>query len=207
MDRGKPLKIGVCAKKSLVADSLASLLENDGGFDVVAKESSPVSLIESAKVSQATVMVVDATDLDLGEFQYLLGARAFGNFRIVMLVSEGESLGFPVEAVDKLIYREAGANGLFESILEFPDLTQKKFTTFRETRRIYGNGSDLTSREIEVARLVAKGHSNRTVSTVTGLQEQSVKNLVSNVMRKLNCVNRVQVALSLAQLGEVRPNE
>lgn len=207
MEREKPIKVGVCAKKALVADSLASLLENGGGFDVVAKESSPVALIDSAKVSQANVMVVDATDLDLGEFQYLLGARAFGNFRIVMLVSEGESLGFPVEAVDKLIYKESGANGLFESILEFPDLTQRKLATVHETRRTYGSGNDLTTRELEVARLVAKGHSNRTVSTVTGLQEQSVKNLVSNVMRKLNCVNRVQVALRLAQSGDVAIDE
>jgi DNA-binding NarL/FixJ family response regulator len=39
--------------------------------------------------------------------------------------------------------------------------------------------------------------SNRRIAHVTGLREQSIKNLVSVVMRKLNCENRVQVALKL----------
>ena len=56
----------------------------------------------------------------------------------------------------------------------------------------------MTKREYEVAALVAKGFSNRRVAEVTGLREQSIKNLVSVVMRKLKCENRVQVALRLA---------
>ena len=37
----------------------------------------------------------------------------------------------------------------------------------------------------------------RRIGQIMGLQEQSVKNLVSVVMRKLNCENRVQVALKM----------
>ena len=42
---------------------------------------------------------------------------------------------------------------------------------------------------------------NRRISEVTALREQSVKNLVSVIMRKLNCENRVQVALKLTKGG------
>jgi DNA-binding NarL/FixJ family response regulator len=46
--------------------------------------------------------------------------------------------------------------------------------------------------------MVAKGLPNRRIAQSLGLREQSVKNLVSTVMRKLDCENRVQVALKLA---------
>ena len=58
-------------------------------------------------------------------------------------------------------------------------------------------GSRLTEREMDVAKLVAQGHPNRRIAELLELQEQSVKNLVSVIMRKLQCENRVQVALRL----------
>lgn len=58
-------------------------------------------------------------------------------------------------------------------------------------------GVKLTRRETEVAQYVAKGLGNRRISQVLSLQEQSVKNLVSAIMRKLNCENRTTVALKL----------
>jgi DNA-binding NarL/FixJ family response regulator len=67
----------------------------------------------------------------------------------------------------------------------------------REGKRGYRRGNNLSHREFQVAEYVSKGYSNRTISEVSGLQEQSVKNLVSVVMRKLNCENRTQVALRL----------
>lgn len=63
---------------------------------------------------------------------------------------------------------------------------------------IYGAPRSLTKRELEVAQLVAQGMPNRRIAAVLQLQEQSIKNLVSAVMRKLDCENRVQVALRLS---------
>jgi DNA-binding NarL/FixJ family response regulator len=43
--------------------------------------------------------------------------------------------------------------------------------------------------------------SNRRIAESLGIREQSVKNLVSVLMRKLHCENRVQVALQLTGQG------
>jgi DNA-binding NarL/FixJ family response regulator len=67
-----------------------------------------------------------------------------------------------------------------------------------EAQSIYGAPRTLTKRELEVAQLVAQGMPNRRIASVLQLQEQSIKNLVSAVMRKLDCENRVQVALRLS---------
>ena len=61
--------------------------------------------------------------------------------------------------------------------------------------RLSQDYADLTPREQDVAVGVAKSLSNREIATAHKLAEQSVKNLVSAVMKKMKVANRVQVAL------------
>lgn len=81
-----------------------------------------------------------------------------------------------------------------EDLLE---LLQTSPGVVREAAAAYSAAPRLTPREGSVASLLAQGHSNRTIAALTGLREQSVKNVVSGVMRKLGCRNRVQAALRL----------
>lgn len=204
MARGNMMRVALCSKEGLFGDALASLLDQHGSFQVVATEHSPRQLINAAKEFRAQVMLVDSYELDRNELQFLLGARAFGDFGIVLIVSDDEREEFVESAVDRIVSRSSGAAHLFEALEELGGNVRMVARPFvRETRRTYGNGNDLTRREYEVAQLVAKGMSNRKISQVTGLREQSIKNLVSVIMRKLHCENRVQVALKLTRTGVI----
>ncbi|AIE85192.1 response regulator transcription factor [Fimbriimonas ginsengisoli] len=202
------MRVALCSKEGLFGEALASLLDHQGSFQVVATEQSPKDLINAAKEYRAQVMVVDSFELDRNELQFLMGARAFGDFGIVLIVGEEEKAEFVEVPVDRIVSRATGAPELFAALEELGGsvrLTSRPFV--REVRRTYGNGNDLTRREYEVAQLVAKGMSNRKISQVTGLREQSIKNLVSVVMRKLHCENRVQVALKLTRAGAMDVSE
>jgi len=192
----------------LFGEALGSLLDHQGNFQVVAMERSPRELINAAKEYRAQIMVVDSFELDRNELQFLLGARAFGDFAIVLLVNDDERESFIETPVDRLINRQQGATELFQALEELGGTVRMVARPFvRESRRGYGTAGDLTRREYEVAQLVAKGMSNRKIAQVTGLREQSIKNLVSVIMRKLHCENRVQVALKLTRTGVVDVNE
>jgi len=202
------MRVALCSKEDLFGEALASLLDHQGSFQVVATERSPRDLINAAKEYRAQVMVVDSFELDRNELQFLLGARAFGDFAIVLIVAESEREAYVETPVDRLISREAGAQDLFSALEELGGTVKLVARPYvRESRRSYGNGNDLTRREYEVAQLVAKGMSNRKIAQITGLREQSIKNLVSVIMRKLHCENRVQVALKLTRSGVVDVNE
>jgi DNA-binding NarL/FixJ family response regulator len=193
------MRVALCSKEGLFGDALASLLDHQGQYQVVATESEPRALVAAAKENRAQVLIVDSYQLDINDLQFLLGARAFGDFGVVLIVPEAEKEGFMEIAVDRLVGRESGAAELFAAL---EDLGGKVYVVrpfVRESRRGYGAGNDLTRREYEVAQLVAKGMSNRKISQITGLREQSIKNLVSVIMRKLHCENRVQVALKLTR--------
>lgn len=202
------MRVALCSKEGLFGEALASLLDHQGSFQVVSTERSPRDLINAAKEYRAQVMLVDSFELDRNELQFLLGARAFGDFAIVLIVSESEREDYVETPVDRLISRESGAQELFGALEELGGSVKLVARPYvRESRRSYGNGNDLTRREYEVAQLVAKGMSNRKIAQITGLREQSIKNLVSVIMRKLHCENRVQVALKLTRSGVVDVNE
>ncbi len=59
----------------------------------------------------------------------------------------------------------------------------------------------LTSREIEVVRLVVRGHSNVEIATQLGIQLQTVKNLLSALYGKLGVSTRLQLAVLALRTG------
>jgi len=62
----------------------------------------------------------------------------------------------------------------------------------------------LTSREMEVLQCVAHGMSNKEISRELKISEQTVKNHMSAVLRKLNVADRTQAAMYAVRHGWVR---
>lgn len=54
---------------------------------------------------------------------------------------------------------------------------------------------DLTKREEDILRLVAKGQSNKEVAAALDLQEKTIKHYMTVIMGKLHARNRVEAAL------------
>lgn len=151
-----------------------------------------------------SVLVAVADMLDTDDWVQLGQIKASGNVHVVLLVSSSTST-VGQKVADAVVRRSEGSASLIQVVRRFIGPTmykqpQSSPTTVgvHEPSSIYGAPRNLTKRELEVAQLVAQGMPNRRIATVLNLQEQSIKNLVSAVMRKLDCENRVQVALRLS---------
>ena len=99
------MRIALYCKESLFGEGLASLLNRRGGFQVVASETNARGLVTSAKDEDAQLLVVDSHELDRDELQFLLGAKAFGNFAIVLIASDGDMESLAGASVDGLVSR------------------------------------------------------------------------------------------------------
>ncbi|WP_400994271.1 response regulator [Agromyces sp. GXQ0307] len=66
---------------------------------------------------------------------------------------------------------------------------------------------DLTEREVEIVRLVARGRSNAEIGRALFLSESTVKTYVSRLLAKLGAHDRVQIAILAYETGLVRPGE
>jgi two-component system nitrate/nitrite response regulator NarL len=61
--------------------------------------------------------------------------------------------------------------------------------------------STLSAREIEVARAVAEGHSNKEVARILGITERTVKAHLGSVFEKLGVRDRLHLVLRLSDAG------
>ncbi|HVT13493.1 MAG TPA: LuxR C-terminal-related transcriptional regulator [Fimbriimonadaceae bacterium] len=136
-----------------------------------------------------------ASDNDV---QFLLGAQTFGEFRTILITDGDQPLppGFEVG-----VSRDESAQALLDKAQSLGSDLVRPATRGRGRPRMTTHGFELSNREYEVACLIAKGFTNQKIAETMALKEQSVKNLVSTVIRKLHCENRVQVALRLSRSG------
>ncbi len=88
-----------------------------------------------------------------------------------------------------------------------PAVTRRLIERFAGTRpRAVPPGlEDLTRRELEILRLLARGLSNSEIAAQLVVSEHTVKTHVAHVLRKLDLRDRVQAVVLAYEAGVVRP--
>jgi len=115
--------------------------------------------------------------------EQLLGAIEAGAKGYLLKDSDAEEVIRVIERV---------ANG--DSALD-PSLTAQLFTAMRRPSPTAPVIEPLTAREMDILRLVAQGHDNRTIAQTLFLSEKTVGNRLSEIFQKLGVTNRTQAAL------------
>ncbi|MCS6888086.1 MULTISPECIES: response regulator [Chloroflexus] len=81
-----------------------------------------------------------------------------------------------------------------EAVLH-PDVAAKLMQEFNTPRPNEAPVEQLTPREMDVLRLVAKGMSNKEIADTLIVSEKTVKTHISNILSKLHLADRTQVAI------------
>ena len=97
-----------------------------------------------------------------------------------------------------------------ESVMTRPRIAKQVLNQFRGfTKTMEGVAAPLTKRETQILTYVAEGNSNKEIARILSISEQTIKNHVSAILRKLNANDRAH-AVTLALHGgwispEARP--
>lgn len=180
------MRIAILCEDALTGDGLHCLLATLPGCQIVASGKAWAGLEGPLRRSSISVLLVLGEISDKDQLSIARAQRQKA-FRVV-----SDSVHSQLD-LHVLISRSEGFAGIKRALSGMGT-----GPTVHESASTYGGRHELTPREREVARLVSQGMPNRRIATVLGIQEQSVKNLVSVVMRKLRCENRVQLALHLS---------
>ncbi|MBC7179664.1 MAG: response regulator transcription factor [Roseovarius sp.] len=191
-------------------------LHEDGGFEVLAECTSADDAVAATARVLPDIALLDISMPGNGLTAAERISEQFPTVRIIMLtVSEQDddllralkagASGYVLKgvAVETLIeaLHSVHAGGSFIS----PGLAGKVLSAMGagKTRnaRVSDPISDLTHREEQILRLVARGASNREIGEELGLREATVKHYMSYILQKLHVRNRVEAALMAREKG------
>ncbi|HTQ10201.1 MAG TPA: LuxR C-terminal-related transcriptional regulator [Fimbriimonadaceae bacterium] len=185
--------VTICSRERLFRDGIEALFSANQ-FMVASTHAECRDCIQAAKEQACNLMVLDLLGISNNDLQFVLGALAFGDFRCILISSHNRA----PEGFEAVVDRSQTADDLLGVARDLIGATAGPVSRGRGRPRMITAGFELSRREYEAGQLIAKGCTNEAIAREMDLKEQSVKNLVSTVIRKLRCENRVQVALRLA---------
>lgn len=95
-----------------------------------------------------------------------------------------------------------------ENVLSHPFVASRVLDQFRELARIDQTSdsvfSPLTPREVEILDCVARGNSNKEIASILGISDQTVKNHITSILRKLQVNDRTQAVIYALRHGWIK---
>jgi DNA-binding NarL/FixJ family response regulator len=199
------MRFTVVCNDPLLSEGLQSLLSSLGTIEVGKTDGSLKASVLLARQRLIDAVVVTTDHAKPEELEQIAKLKEEMGIRVIAVSNfDEEPSNFELHLADVLVSRDNGLQGLKRavSVLDraiqpFAGAPANNFASLNAAamRSRSPRQPRLTRREWDVVQQVAQGKSNRQIADELGLREQSVKNLVSGIMRKLNCENRVQLAL------------
>lgn len=206
----------------LVLAGLRVILSGQRGLELVGEATNGVEAVEAARRLQPDVILMDIRmpRMDgLEATRRIAAASESGKCKILALTTfdiddyvytaiAGGASGFllkeaPPEELLAAIRVVAAGDSLVS-----PASTRRLIERHIPAREPpSGKVADLTSREQEVLRLVARGLSNLEVAEVLHLSEGTVKTHVTHILGKLDVRDRLQAVVLAYETGVVRPGD
>lgn len=211
------IRILLCEDQTLMRQGLHTVLELEPGFQVVAEAGDGAEAVQKYVELQEQGQGPDIVLMDI-QMPRQNGVQAtaaitttYPGARIIILTTfDYEDYVFEAVKAGAMGYllKDVPANELAATIRKVhtgepfiqPSVASKLLMDFgRKGRAAAGQASaqpdeELSSREVEVLRLLASGASNRDIAERLTLAEGTVKNHVSNILSKMHAENRTQAA-------------
>jgi DNA-binding NarL/FixJ family response regulator len=197
----------VIADKTVIARvGIRTILERSQGTAVVAETSTYASTLQAIEEHAPDVLVID---LDLGD-DTTKGlqlceqiSRRYSDATQVLVVARSVSEFVVIEALKR------GVLGFFLKDQVTADELQKAVKAVQQGETVLGGGissliakslsaregssEQLSDRELDVLRLLARGHGNKEIARELFISESTVKFHVHNICKKMGVTKRAQV--------------
>lgn len=191
----RSMQVAISSPDRMFLDGLVCLFSGSR-FNVVVTASDTRDCITAGRNNEVSLFVIDLWGAADRDIHFLLGAQTFGDLRAIFVKDPAQNLP---AGMDVVVNRSDSGQSLIDMALATVADLAGSGPRGRGRPRMSTHGFALAPREYEVASLISKGFTNQKIAEAMSLKEQSVKNLVSTVIRKLRCENRVQVALLLSR--------
>lgn len=191
----------------VVRQGLRDFLELQGDIEVVGEAGSGEEGVQLARELLPDVVLMDLVmpGIDGVETTRRVKAASPSTKVIVLTSFVDDNKVFPAIKAGAISYllKDVSPEDLAHAIraaqrneaVLHPEVAAKLMQEFSTPRPAEAPVDQLTPREMEVLRLIAKGKSNKEIADTLIVSEKTIKTHVSNILSKLHLADRTQVAI------------
>jgi DNA-binding NarL/FixJ family response regulator len=223
MDAPVPVTVAIADDHTLVRRGLRVMLAAEPDIDVVAEAENGLQAVDAVRRTRPDVIVMDVQMPELDGIEATERIVAMGAATRVLVVTTFDLDEYVFSAL------RAGAAGFLLKEAKPSELAGAVRTVAagdgllapRVTRRLVEHFADrpapgaaapaaleqLSHRELEVLRLIARGMSNAEIAAELFLSDKTVKSHVTRVLAKLGLTSRSQAVVWAYESGVVRVGE
>ena len=208
-DAQAKVRVLIVDDHAVVRQGLRTYLELQDDMEVVGEAANGVEAVELAGRLQPDIIMLDLVMPQMDGITATEQIHGLGlSTKVIALTSFSEDdKVFPAIQAGAASYvlKDVSPDDLVEAIRAVhhgearlhPDIARKLIEQVSQMRSSIQESSlnELTSREVEVIRLVALGRSNREIALELFISEKTVKTHISNLLGKLNLEHRTQLAI------------
>lgn len=205
------LRLVLADDHSVVLQGMRAFLALESGMEVCALCTDGVEAMEAVAHHKPDVLVMDITMPRCGGIEAHEQLRSAGVTVPTVLLTATLSDDMLVRciraSVDGIVLKESAAEVLMDAIQAVargerwvpPALTARALDLMARPEQ--DPEAELTPREMDVARLVGAGASNKRVASDLGIAESTVKLHLHSAFAKLGVRNRTQLSLTARERG------
>lgn len=212
----KKIKVMIADDHTVIREGIRSLLACDQDIQVIAEAKDGEEALQKIVNSRPDIILLDVNMPHKDGFDVLVKIRD-NNYDVKVILF---TMHYEVEVLVKAI--EIGIRGYVlkdsskETIVNaikminkgevfiepsmvkylFEEFDPKEYKHKNRVKLVPNNVFDLTIRELEVLKLITEGMFNKEIAGNLSISEKTVKNHVSNILRKMNVYDRTQAAVS-----------
>jgi len=218
------IRVLIADDQALFRRGLYVVLGTEDGIEVVGEAENGEEAVGKAEDLAPDVVLMDVRMPKVNGIEAARAIRAMApSTRILMLTvsDEEEDLYEAIKAgANGYLLKEISVEEVAEAIravvqgqsLISPSMASKLLSEFnslvrRAEEKPQFPAPALTSRELEVLKLVAKGMSNREIADELFISENTVKNHVRNILEKLHLHSRMQAVMYAVREQLIDPDD
>ena len=228
------IRVIIIDEQPLFREGIRATLLRMGDCDIVGESTAMVDVLEIVRTCNPDVALIDAgltfsDPLEIArQMRYLAPRIAIiiltpskDEERLFQAIKVGAAAYFtrdltPDERVDAIRKVSHGEYLIDEDVLAKPELATRVLDTFRkmgstveeeeeeeeeETKNIY---SPLSSREVEILDYIARGNSNKEIAKSLKISDQTVKNHITSILKKLSVNDRTAAVVHALRHGWIK---
>jgi NarL family two-component system response regulator LiaR len=220
MTTGDIIKVLIVDDHQVVRQGLRTFLELHADIEVVGEAGDGMEAVELVRQLEPDVVLMDLVMPRLDGIAATRQVKALGTgAKVIALTSftEDDKVFPAIQAgASSYLLKDVSPDDLVEAIRAahrgeprlHPNIARKLMeqVAAQAAPKSEGQAEELTERERDVVRLVAKGQSNQAIANELFISEKTVKTHISNILGKLNLQDRTQLAIFAFKNKLVDPN-